>query len=445
MPPETYVTPTQLAAVLDEKVCKQLDDVVTLGKELKQKIEDVDKKGAEGIAQLADKVSTDIEAVKENAAKIQARMNFPGASGVVTGNPDDRKNWNLGRFMQGIKSGSLDGVEKETQEAWVSDLRTHGMRESDHLADQIERDMTTTPASDGGHWIPNSVMWDRLIPKVRANSVLMQAGMTVLPDLVGNQEIPKATEATIAYMIGETEAPTASDIKTGMLTMTEHEMGVLFIASNRMLEQSPIAINNLATRDMTRSIALKTDQQGLTGNGTEKNCRGVLEIPGIGSVDASGLSAGDAGIYDLLVDAQEELPVNDVGEENTEDIRTFALGWIFHPGHVREMRKTKSEATSGAHHQFERKMIFTEEKKTRVCMGDPYFRTTQLPVTSNRASGIYANWANFLMGEFTPLRIALSKEYRFAERQTTFLITKGIDFALEHDESVVEVVGLPTA
>lgn len=447
MPPE-YITPEQLTAVLDEKVCKDIDKVVELGKELKTRLEDVDKKGADGIQQLADKMETELKAVKENAAKVASRMTFPDARNHVQGHADDRKNWNLGRFLGGVRSGNLDGVEKETQEAWITDLRSHGLRDSDHLADRIERDMTTTPASDGGHWIPNSVLWDRLIPKIRANSVLMQSGMQVLPDLVGTQEIPKATEATIAYMIGETEAPNASNIKAGMLKMTEHEMGVLFIASNRMLEQSPIAINNLATRDMTRSIALKTDEQGLNGNGTEKNCRGILHIPGTTKVDASALALGDADIYDALVDAQEALPVNDVGEDNTEDIRTFALGFIFHPGHVREMRKIKSEATSGAHHSFARKIIFDQVKEARrVCLGDPLYRTTQIPVTAgspDRASALYGNWANYLMGEFTPMRVAVSKEYRFTERETAFLVTKGIDFALEHDASIVEIQSLPT-
>jgi HK97 family phage major capsid protein len=447
MPPEVEKPPAQdplPEGAVGKQIKDQIREVAELTKQVQAELDKL-KTSADGNTEEISRLSRELDEKNAQLIKdVDARLNrfsVPGAESLLSEKNDSHR-WNLGRFLQGVKDGRLrDGPEKELHEAFMEQLST-----SDDL---MVRAMATTPAADGGFWVPNNILWDRLIPVVRANSVLLKLGITTLPGLVGTVSIPRIVTAATSYMIGENEPPTESSMTLGELTMYQHDVGALMLLSNRLLSQSVVAAEKVARSQMGRGLGLKMDQQGLEGSGADKQTIGVLNSPNIGEVDFSSEDGNESDdIYDLLVDAQEELPVQDVGEES-EDTIGWSPAWVIHPKFVRILRKLKTHNTGADHHEYQR-VMFSEKPWTQL-LGTPFYRTTQLTEYTGgtpsmlRSHDVYGNWAELYLGQFAPLSIALSKEYKFTERQTAFLATLGFDWGIAHEESFVKLKGVPHA
>jgi HK97 family phage major capsid protein len=79
------------------------------------------------------------------------------------------------------------------------------------------RDLMTTPDSAGGYLVPSREI-PELIEMLQAQTVVVQAGATVLQDLKGSPvTIPKQTAGATAYWVGEGSAITASDLTFGQV------------------------------------------------------------------------------------------------------------------------------------------------------------------------------------------------------------------------------------
>lgn len=447
MPPELVKPPAQ-DPLPESAVGKELKDrireVADLTKLVQAELEKLQTASAGNTDEIT-RLSAELDEKNAQLIKdVEARLNrfsVPGAEHLLHEKNESHR-WNLGRFLCGVKDGRLrDGPEKELHDAFIEQLSTND--------DLMVRAMATTPAADGGFWVPNNILWDRIIPVVRANSVLLRLGITTLPGLVGTVSIPRIVTAATSYMIGENEPPTESSMTLGELTMYQHDVGALMLLSNRLLTQSVVAADTVAKSQMGRGLGLKMDQQGLEGSGADKQTIGVLNSPNIGEVDFSSEDGNESDdIYNLLVDTQEELPIQDVGPES-EDTIGWSPAWVLHPKFVAIMRKLQTGATTAAHHEFQR-VMFADAPWTQL-LGTPFYRTTQLTEYTGgtpsmlRSHDVYGNWAELYLGQFAPLSIALSKEYKFTERQTAFLATLGFDWGIAHEESFVKMKGVPHA
>jgi len=447
---------------LSEELKTKLTEVAGLVKEVQGEVAKDRDRNTDEIERLSREIADKTEAVRADLETRVGRFNMPHAEELLQArNPDQR--WMMSRFLINVKSGRdvedwPDGPEKEMQVAYYDHLAGHNDPEvralvaGGRLNSSVWKAMATTPAEDGGHWVPNNVLWDRLIPAVQANSAVMKAGITVLPGLSGTVDIPKLTDVVTAYMIGENEPPTESQLKTGTLSLNQHDIGALLIVSNRLLAQSAVAVDTIARGRLGRTLGLKLDEQCLIGTGNDKQMVGILEHPNIGEVDFSGFGMTTAGsgstFYELLVDAQDSLPIQDLGDD-AEDAIGWSPAWIFSPSAFRSMRKLKSANTGADHHEFQR--ILLTEGRIRMLLGDPFFRTSLLTATTGgtpsvaRSHGVYGNWAEFFLGQFTPLAIAVSTEYRFSQRQTAFLATIGADCGAAHELSFTKMKSIPHA
>ncbi|MBW1953564.1 MAG: phage major capsid protein, partial [Deltaproteobacteria bacterium] len=214
------------------------------------------------------------------------------------------------------KWADLPGLEKE-KEKFSLFKALYAIATGDWSQAQFEaevfrqtRDMATTPDSSGGYLVPAQAI-PELIEMLRAESVVIPAGATLLDGLVGSPvELPKQTGGATAYWVGENEALTGSDATLGQLQLTPKSVGALVKLSNRLLRMSNPSAEQMVRQDISRALALAIDLAALRGTGANGQPTGVANTSGINTVDWSSGGNPQTPNFDLFYDMEYELALD---------------------------------------------------------------------------------------------------------------------------------------
>lgn len=342
---------------------------------------------------------------------------------------DDEKRANDERFAAYRIPGVEDGG-KEVKDFQFSrlvrglmfgDVQKHAPHEFEMCTAQfavsggaISKEMSTQVDSLGGFLVPAQVMQDQMIPLLQAATIALKAGVTSMPNLMGSPvEIPKITGATTAYWLGETEAPTTSDVTLGQIAMTPHDCFALATLSNRLIQNSTPAAEQLVRGQLARDLGLKIDLGVYSGSGVSGQPIGIFNAEGVNSVTSFGAASADTAL-NKLYDMEHELQLDNA---QTVGEWTFAL----HPTILQKLRK-RSDA---ANQPTQRRSIDGEGAGAlKDIIGYRYVTSTQLPTDSI----LLAAHAACVLGQWGTMVIAASREGTlFAKRQTQILCGMTVD------------------
>ncbi len=289
----------------------------------------------------------------------------------------------------------------------------------------------------GGFLVPNQALGG-IIELLRNNLAVTTLGATMLMDLVGAPvEIPKQTTASTAFWTEENSPISESQIQFGQLQMNPKGLAALVKMSNRSIRLSNPALENLVRTDITEQIALALDLAALRGTGVAGQPLGVVNQPGIVTVDfdVDGAGASSNPSYERAYDMEGVL----------EDANALKgkLGFVMSPAVKRTFGKLRTgtgAATELNNGQFLQTVPMTSPHISAL-LGYPFATSTQMP--TNIGTGgtfgdmIFGNWADLLIGMWGGMRLMASQEAgtAFASDQTWVRAIVDTDIAIRRVES----------
>lgn len=132
--------------------------------------------------------------------------------------------------------------------------------------------------------------------------ILKQAGAKVLTSLQGDIDIPRQSDSTTAYWVGEGDAPTNSVASFDSVKATPHCVAAYTDCTRRILIQSDPSIEQLVRNDLQHNLLKAVEYAAISGDGTGNAPKGILNTAGIGTV--SGAVGSE---WSMLIDMQTEV------------------------------------------------------------------------------------------------------------------------------------------
>ncbi len=178
---------------------------------------------------------------------------------------------------------SKAGLERTASDAFA---RQFGASPSGFFVpmDAFRRDFTAGTAAEAGNLIAADLRADMFTDVLRKSLVLADLGVTFLPGLSSNIDIPRKTAASAVQAL--TEVATASETApvTAQISLTPKRISAFIEYSKQAIIQSSMAIEPMLRMDLLDSLAVQVEDYAINGSGTAPVPRGVRNVSGIGSV-----------------------------------------------------------------------------------------------------------------------------------------------------------------
>lgn len=156
------------------------------------------------------------------------------------------------------------------------------------------RDLTVAGAGGGGYLVATDNL-PSPIDVLRPWSVVAEAGVTVLPNLVGNLTVPRVTGASAAgWVSGEGATFTDGQPTAGQAAMTAKVAATTVTFSRQWRVQSGEGGELLLRQQLLGAVGKLLDEAFFAGSGASGQPSGLHITPGIGS--QSGTSLAHAGL-----------------------------------------------------------------------------------------------------------------------------------------------------
>ncbi|RMG32526.1 MAG: phage major capsid protein, partial [Gammaproteobacteria bacterium] len=171
-----------------------------------------------------------------------------------------------------------------------------------HEAVVLSRGLVTGTPSAGGDLVPDQLLAGDFIELLRARTVVLELGATVMSGLQGNVSIPRQTGAATGSWITEGADAPASDPSFDQVTLTPKTVAGRTEFTRKMMLQATPDVELLVRRDLAAVLASAIDAAAINGSGTGAEPRGILQTAGIGAVSlgTDGAAPGYQSIIDLL-------------------------------------------------------------------------------------------------------------------------------------------------
>jgi len=220
----------------------------------------------------------------------------------------ERKRYNLANVVQALITGSTRGAEHEFE---VSDaIKESQGRSNDRVAiptdvllrGWIPQDAATRSAlygeratvgvgvgnSEAADIVATELRDDMFIESLREEAVVLGMGVTVLPGLVGNVEIPRELTNPAFYWVAEDAEPTEGDYTLDKISLSYKTVAGRIPFTRQAGKTTTPGIEGLLTRSIRKGLAIAIDQTLINGPGSGGEPEGILNASGIGSVTTSG-------------------------------------------------------------------------------------------------------------------------------------------------------------
>jgi HK97 family phage major capsid protein len=317
-------------------------------------------------------------------------------------------------------------AERRTGRASVGEIAKamiFGAKSAD-LTETERRALSEGTDSAGGYTVP-TVLASEFIDKLRAATVVFQAGARTVPMTSDNLAIARVTgDPTVAWTAENAEI-TASDPTFDAVTLAPKKLTCLVKVSRELLEDS-VNISAALEAAIVGSMSVELDRALLFGSGSSNEPTGLFNISGINS-SSMGTNGATPADYDELIDA-----IYQVQLDNGADPKVF----IMHP------RTNMTYATlkdANGNPMVEPKM--TAEVRRLL--------TTAVPITQTQgtATGVCStvltgDFSKMLVGMRVGLELRLLNE-RYAEfDQVGFIARLRADVAVENPVHFCKLIGI---
>jgi HK97 family phage major capsid protein len=315
------------------------------------------------IAERALNDDTSVEAFRSEVLELIQR-NAPKLNQIDMGaSKKDQKRYSITNVINGIRNGNLDkvaGYEMEVSEELKSRMGKDGStiaiphdvllrgwipRNEQALAvmarnyGMSQRDLQAVTLNGAGqsntsaNIVETELMDEMFVYSLRETSALLDSGVTLIPGLVGNIEIPVELLNPDFYWIGEDAEPTEGDYGLGKVGLNFKTLAARIPFTRQADKQTMPGLENLLLRNVRIGAGLGLASGFYSGTGAAGQPTGILNTAGVGSVDHDNTSTRDN-----LIDLEIALGNANVTGEAATFMNTTRAG---------AYAKTKVDAGSG--------------------------------------------------------------------------------------------------
>lgn len=198
----------------------------------------------------------------------------------------------------------------------------------------FSRALEKKTASKGGVLVETDLRNDQFVDVLRNKAMIGRLGARVLSGLQGDLAIPRKTNGTNFYWLGEGDEPEFSDFDFSTMALTPKTIAGALAVTRRLRMQSSMSVENLMRQDMIEGIAVAIDQAQLTGTGLGNMPLGLLNQPGL-----QGATYDSAADWDDIVDMETAIAVANADESG--------MAYLTSPTQRGAAKKTQVFANTG--------------------------------------------------------------------------------------------------
>jgi HK97 family phage major capsid protein len=209
----------------------------------------------------------------------------------------------------------------------------------------IRAEQTSGGFTTGGALIDTDLLIGSMIELIYNRLSITAAGATVLSGLVGDIDIPKETNGPTHYWVGEGQAPDASEILVGQLSLTPKTVGAKTVLSRRFIGQTGFSAEAWVRSHLSRKVALGIDKDFLYSPGGSKRPLGLRFTTGVktetlsgGQSKTIGGSSYNFGTFLNMVEMETKV--------STENLDVPTMAYMVN-AHARGVYKTTLENAQG--------------------------------------------------------------------------------------------------
>ena len=197
-------------------------------------------------------------------------------------------NWKGAEFEQECSREIAERINKDPQGFFVPM----------DVLDGGQRVMTTSTGGTGA--VGTEHLAESFIDALRAQSVAMSLGATVLDGLVGDVSIPKLSAGGTFYWVAEDGSITDGDGTIGAVTLAPKTIGAAVPISRKLLKQSAPSVELVMLNDLRRGAALGIDLAVLEGGGANEPT-GIITTTGVNTQTIAAAAGTGYPTWDELV------------------------------------------------------------------------------------------------------------------------------------------------
>lgn len=360
-------------------------------------------KALQATADNAEALAKGIAKIKELLSELDQAETIERAAQKAADEELDRKQriagrpFSLLRYISGIVSGNLDGLEREVDQMGAEEYQRLGLTRQGHVIPsaylRAASGQNYTAAADGGNLTEEGER--RYLDILKDKLVVSSLGATVLTNLVGTFTAISSSAVQAAWE-GEGDKNELKKLTYSKLTMTPHRSSVSVATTKDLLRQTSYDVEQDLLTKITDAHAALLEKAAICGAGTSGEPTGILNTEGIGSV-AVGTNGGPV-TWKLIVALE-----TDVNSKNANRGRMAYLS----NAKVNGALKTTEKAANTA-----RFLLSDEAPKT--LNGYPFDWTNVVPsnLTKGTASEkcsalIFGNFQDLYIGQWGGIDIVV--------------------------------------
>ncbi|MEY4762845.1 MAG: hypothetical protein RLZZ200_2701 [Pseudomonadota bacterium] len=339
-------------------------------------------------------------------------------------------------FARVLKALALSKFEGNGIDAAPSYLKQWGDGDlAEQLVDTRKKAMAAGVATAGGYLVPQQYSQE-IIDVLRARTVMRRLGTPVIQMNTGTFNIPKITQGSTGYYVGENTNATKSELKTGNIQLTFKKLVGLVPVSNDLLRYSQPSGDVIIRNDVVRALQVREDQAFLRDDGTAGTPKGVRYAIDL-TTNLIMVTSGGVSLANATTDLGRLILLLENG-----NIPMTRPAWVMAPRSRHYLMTVQN--SSGF-------FVFRDEMLRGSLWGFPYAVTTTVPqnLTDNGGTDesevYFGDLDEAVIGESANLIVDASQEAAyydgsnvvaaFSQDQTVVRAIEEHDFALRRDTS----------
>lgn len=272
-----------------------------------------------------------------------------------------------------------------------------------------------TPAQ-GGNLVATDLLPGSFIELLRHASVLPRLGVRTLAGLVGNLEIPRQTDASAGYWIGEGDTPAESGLTFDKVALSPKTLASRVAITRRAMIQSTPDMEALVRSDMVAQMAAALDLAAIKGSGVAPVPRGLLNTSGILTHAFDNVS-GPNPSYEDVIDMETALHV--------AASLAGSLKWLMAPGMKGGLRKSPVEEGH------------PEKIMTKGDELDGYPAVICAPAVLDADELIFGDWSQQILGLWSGLDLTVDTAALAASGGIVLRAFQDADFVVRQPKAFV--------
>ena len=329
-------------------------------------------------------------------------------------------------YQAGLLRASDAGLELEVSDAIAKQLGKTPEGVFVNPQELVRADYFTGTPETGGDLIETELLSERFIESLRNVSAILGLGVTYLSGLEGNVDIPRQASFSDAYWLGESDTITQDEATFETIGLRPKDIAVRSKVTRRMLLQSSIDIERFMRNDLITAIALGIDKAIIMGTGTGNEPLGILNYPGVNSIDL-GANGGNLS-WETIIEMQTQIAIDNAMEGE--------CAYVFNAVTKGRLQTTLDHATGAGRWIWEN----TTNPVEGAIAGYRARCSNQLPSNltkgtgTNLSAGIFGSFRNILLGNWGVLDLMTDPYTGFNEAIVQLRAIQTLDFELRRPD-----------